>query len=140
MSIFTAEELAVLKANQTLAWPDVNVDISTYLALQVAPDAQFQVFDVQRKQTTNTSGNPQPTYVSVGTVSAVLGLPTQQQVDQFQQQQHPINYTVSHFGAAVAKPDYRLVLGTRHFYVQGVLDPNGFGLWTQYLVQERPAL
>lgn len=140
MSIFTADEIAALKANETLAWPNVNLVIKSPQQLDLMPDAQFQTFTIQNKVTTKVGGNIQTSYPNNGTLVAVLGIPAQEQTDQYEQAQHPIHYTLNHKGAPVAKIDDRFALGNRHFYVMGVLDPSALQTWCQYLVQERTGL
>lgn len=73
-------------------------------------------------------------------ISGVLAEADPQQKERFKQLEHPISHTITQQGALEAEAGDRLVLGSRHFYVQGVDDPGGLGLWAIYYAEERSDL
>ena len=62
---------------------------------------------------------------------------TPEEIERWQQRQHPITHTITQRGAPIAKEGDRLVFGSRYFYIQGVHEPGSLGIWTIYYAQER---
>lgn len=100
----------------------------------------FKDFTIEKKsEGTTARGRVTSEYdTTPGTqLSAVLADATTDEREQWEQQQHPITHTITQRGAPLAGEGDRLVFSSRLFYIQGVHEPGGLGLWTIYYAQER---
>ena len=70
-------------------------------------------------------------------IRAVLAKATPQEMQRWDQVQHPITHTVVSNGKALAKPGELLVHDGRKFLIQGVDEPGELGLACIYYVEER---
>lgn len=57
--------------------------------------------------------------------------------ERYSRPEHPVTHSIVHLAPPVAEVDDRMVRGDRHYYVNGVEDPGGLGLWAIYYVEER---
>ena len=104
----------------------------------LTPGMLNQTFDWQQRSGTQDSrGKMTYEYTSVGQITGILSDSSMAEQLRYQQMQHPITHEVAVKGAPQANPGDRLVLGTRHFYVQSVENPGGLNLWTLYKCEER---
>jgi len=85
----------------------------------------------------NTRGRQAASWVDAGTAEAVLADASPTEQLRWKQVQRPVTHSITAKGAPQAKPGDRLVFNNRHFYVQGVENPGGLGLWTIYHCEER---
>lgn len=100
----------------------------------------FKDFVIEKKdETTTARGRPKASYdKSKGNqLRAVLADADPREKERWRQQQHPISHIITQKGAPLAKEGDRLIFGSQIFYIQGVDDPAGLGIWTIYYVEER---
>lgn len=100
----------------------------------------FKDFAVEKRdEDTNARGRAKAEYDTSSTITirAVLADATPEEIERWQQRQHPITHTITQRGAPIAKEGDRLVFGSRYFYIQGVHEPGSLGIWTIYYAQER---
>ena len=72
------------------------------------------------------------------TFLGILTNASQNEIDQWKQNGHPITHKVTQYGAmGKAKPTDYLVLNDREFYVQGVKNPGNLNVTMLYYVEER---
>lgn len=60
-----------------------------------------------------------------------------EEIERFRQIGHPVSHTIVQRGRRVAAEGDRLRRNGCFYYVQGVDDPGGLGLWTIYYAEER---
>lgn len=107
---------------------------------RLRPEQIFQDFWVERYTGgLNGSGRRKAAYDSAGAVRirGVLVKAEPTQAERFRQLGHPVTHTIAQPGPLNAGEGDRLVLGSRYFYIQGVEDPGGLGLWALYYAEER---
>jgi hypothetical protein len=111
--------------------------------MYLTPDMLFRSFTVESKVTQlDSRGRQTLSWEPTATVQGIIADATPEEKFRWQQIQHPITHTITCQGAPVARAGDRLT-GTdaagkpKHYYIQGVDDPGGLGMWTLYHCEER---
>ena len=106
--------------------------------MYLRPGNLLQDFMIECRKTKSLyAGHSNYDYEQQGTLKAVLAQAKPTEIERFKQLSHPITHTLTQRGKPKAKRMDRLVLGTRHFYIQGVDEVGGLGICTIYYAEER---
>ncbi len=84
-----------------------------------------------------TGGRPSYEYQADGEIAAVLAQARPSEMERFRQDAHPITHTIVQRGRPKARPQDRLILGERQFYIQGVDEIGDLAICTIYYAEER---
>lgn len=104
------------------------------------PENLWKDFSIEeKKETTSSRGRAKDAYDMAHPryLKAILCGATTNEVQRYQQIEHPISHVISHRGKPQAKEGDRFILQNRTFYVQGVDNPGDQGIWTLYYCEER---
>lgn len=108
--------------------------------MYLRPGNLYKDFSIEKKGSTiSARGRTKTEYNSDPgeQIRAVLAEAKPQEKERWRQLQHPISHTIVQKGTPKAAAEDRLVFGERIFFIQGVDEPGGLGLWTIYYVEER---
>lgn len=103
------------------------------------PGQLFAPFSVEReKDDTGAHGRRASGYEDRGeSLAGVLAEAKPEEIERFRQLGHPVSHTIVQRGRKIAGVGDRLLRAGSYYYVQGVDDPGGLGLWTIYYAEER---
>lgn len=113
--------------------------ISTNM-MYLRPGNLFKEFVVESStQEVGSFGRPKDGYNSETgrTLTGCLANASQGDREKWAQLQHPITHTIVQQGRPKAKPEDKLVLGERVFWIHAIDDCGGLGITTIYYAEER---
>ena len=94
---------------------------------------------VEQKSVTTEHGRPRSVFDAEHTehIKGVLSSASPTEKERWAQLQHPITHELVQRGEPKAKPEDRMIMGGRTFYVQGVDHIADIGVATIYYLEER---
>lgn len=106
--------------------------------MYLRPGNLLKHFVVERYTPTGkTGGRAVYEYQADGEISAVLAQAKPSEIERFRQDAHPITHTIIQRGRPKARPQDRLILEERQFYIQGVDEIGNLAICTIYYAEER---